>query len=477
MRDFLSVDSKYIKTLEWVFKISFLAYALLSFNSLSYGRFIISAVLWPTVFLGCFLLIVRLVNYKKYLNMPGLIFLILFLGSYIVSFLGNLKYGYKEGIIKFVFILFYFGLLFLKRNDMPKESIKKEINILGGIFQVYMFFAVLISFILFITGYTSVRTIENGWDIGIGFLWGRLWGIFTEPNYGTVCSCITIALAIYFFKNVKAKKMKAFFVINILVQMMYIAFTDSRTGMVTLGVTMAFLTFNRLNYYRMNGIGKYSFKVHIIIIITCFTFITGFMIPNVITKVYNTVNRYVQVHQMEIEFEDEETDDQAENHIKITKQIDRGYDLSKDPTNRRFDIWKSGIEVFMTTPIIGTSYTNILPYTLANCEGTYMINNSAEKNFSSIHNEILNVLVGQGIIGVVIFITFIIFVGTCYIKFYFRCSREEELLNNVLVACMAATTSGAMFLTGMIYSNSPAVILFWTFLGCFLISIKEEGKK
>lgn len=323
-----------------------------------------------------------------------------------------------------------------------------------------MFVAALISFGFMIAGYTSVRTIEDGWDIGIGFLWGRLWGIFTEPNYASVFSSVCIVMAVYFFRSSKKKIAKIFSIINIVVQIFYIAFTDSRTGQVVLGITVTILVFNYLNYRRIHKIGKRPLKIYTLIFIAISTFIVSFSVPTVITDTYN---QCVSI------FDPEDPG----------KSVDRGYDLSADPTNRRFDIWKSGLEVFASTPIVGTSYSNILPYTLDNFDDTYLINNSAEKNFSSIHNEVLNVLVGQGGFGVLILLSFIGYVIYYYINYYFKdMDEEQQWFNNMLVSSLAGITAGAMTLTGMFYSNAPTVILFWMFLGYFLVDMKrkKEGK-
>jgi len=311
----------------------------------------------------------------------------------------------------------------------------------------------MISFIFLIFNYAKVETVENGWDIGIGFLWGRLWGVFTEPNYASVCACVVIVLASYFHRNSRNKYLRVFFVINSIMQVFYIAFTDSRTGQVTLGVVLAILIFNHFNYLRLYKVGKKKIEMYMILIFMVGAFAFGVYIPKVITTCYNQI---------------------ASSLGREASEVSRGYDLSEDPTNRRFDIWKSGLEVFSTTPLVGTSYTNILPYTLDNCKGTYLVNNSAEKNFSSIHNEVLNILVGQGILGIFILLAFIGYVIVKYIKYYFKVGIKEAELNNVFVSTCVAAVAGAMFLTGMFYSNSPVAVLFWAFLGGFLKNIQNE---
>lgn len=452
--------NKWLKVAEWIFRILFFLYTVLSFNSLFYGQKIISFVLWPSVLIGFIVLLGRAVLYKRYIKMPGLIFLALFLVSFAVSSVVNIRYGYTENIIKFIFLLFFFFIFFTKEESITLSTMKKEARIMGWFLEIYMFVAALISFGFMFAGYTTVRTIENGWDIGIGFLWGRLWGIFTEPNYASVFSSVCIAMAVYFFKTSKIKGIKVFAIVNIIVQLFYIAFTDSRTGQVVFGVTVAILVFNYLNYRRIHKLGKRPLKIWGLILVSAATFLVCFSAPTVITDTYN---QCISI------FDPQDSG----------KSVDRGYDLTADPTNRRFDIWKSGLEVFSSTPLVGTSYSNILPYTLDNFEDTYLINNSAEKNFSSIHNEILNVLVGQGIFGILILLSFIGYVAHYYIKYYFKeMTEEQEWFNNMLVSCLAGITAGAMTLTGMFYSNAPTVILFWMFLGYFLVNMKrkKEGK-
>ena len=450
---------KSFEVLEWIFKIGILLYALFSFNSYFYGKRIISLIMWPTLLIGMIIILYKLLNYKIYKTMPGLIFIVLFIISYILSMLVNIKYGFKEGIIKLVFLLMYFFVLFLNKENISREKMKKEINVLGGIFEIYMAVCVCISFFFMFIGYTSVRTIKDGWDIGIGFLWGRLWGIFTEPNYASVCACVAIILCLYFFNMTKNKLWKIVYICNIILQVCYIAFTDSRTGKVSLAVAVTVFVFNALNYKRLHSAKLKKVKIYQIILILALVCVVTYKIPGWITASYNS---YM-------------TDFDAQ---EPQKRVDRGYDLKEDPSNRRFDIWKSGIEIFEKTPVVGTSFTNILAFTKENVKDSYMLNNSMNKNFSSIHNEVLNVMVSQGIIGLLILLGFIVYALNSYVKYYFKENNDEEqIFDNMTVSCLAGVFAQSMFLTGMFYSNSPAVICFWLFFGWFMINMKTKKEQ
>lgn len=87
--------------------------------------------------------------------------------------------------------------------------------------------------------------------------------------------------------------------------------------------------------------------------------------------------------------------------------IGREQDLSGDFSNRRFDIWESGIEVFQTSPIFCVGFRNIVPAAEEKAPNTYIINNDQVK-FESFHNMFVDVLVSQGIVGIVIFLSFVI---------------------------------------------------------------------
>ena len=66
-----------------------------------------------------------------------------------------------------------------------------------------------------------------------------------------------------------------------------------------------------------------------------------------------------------------------------------------DVSNRRRDIWKSAIEVFASSPVVGVGHNTLLPYVRAEQPKSYLINND-HMEFTSMHNTFLDVLVAQG---------------------------------------------------------------------------------
>ena len=75
--------------IELIFKIMFIIYVILSSNNLTYGKNVISYVMWPMILLGCILLLYRIFNWKRYIKMPLLPIFVCFAGSFLLSMLIN----------------------------------------------------------------------------------------------------------------------------------------------------------------------------------------------------------------------------------------------------------------------------------------------------------------------------------------------------------------------------------------------------
>ena len=77
----------------------------------------------------------------------------------------------------------------------------------------------------------NIRFYE-GIRIVSGYIWGRLWGVYTDPNYAGVMVTISILFSLYILPSIQNRLAKGFFIANIILQGFYICFSDSRTAMV-----------------------------------------------------------------------------------------------------------------------------------------------------------------------------------------------------------------------------------------------------
>lgn len=440
--------------IELVFKILFLVYTMIGYNSFLFGNKIISVIMWPMLVLGMVLLLWRVIHLKEYIKTPGTIGMLLFCISFVISMMINLKYEFKQNIISFVFIVFYFGILYLQNKS--DQEVEKEFKLIGKIYLTYMVLSVIWSFVLFFNHYGEVKVVnDDSYELIAGFVWGRLWGVFLDPNVGSIMACIAIVIAVWFFAKSEKKVYKIFYGISILLQIFYIAFSDSRTGMLCLAC-LVFLEIYCVAYKKIRGMGVRKWLV--LVMICGIISVVAFFIPKGITKGYNYVaNMWDNAA--------------SEDNILIT----RGYDLSEDPSNRRFDIWKSGLEIFNENKVFGTSYNGIRPYAYEYMPNTYIVNNDFQQ-IRNLHNEFLNVLVSQGIIGILSLILMIVPIVILVLKRLFSKS-EKEKLGYALFIGVAVTTVGTMFTSaGYFYYVCPYSIMFWLMMG-YLQRILMNGDK
>ncbi|RST79671.1 O-antigen ligase domain-containing protein [Blautia sp. SG-772] len=440
--------------LEYVFKILFLIYTMISYNGFLFGSKIISVVMWPTFLIGLLIIMWKMIHIKDYVGIPGFMGMACFGLSFAISMLFNYKYEFKQNMITAFFLAFYFGIMYLQKKE--NKEIEKEFNVIGRFYLVYMTISVICSLILFITHYGKVINVnEDSYEVVTGFVWGRLWGVFLDPNVGAILACIAIAIALFFISKSERKSEKVIYIISIICEVLYIAFSDSRTGRMCLGCLVALEIYCSI-YRRIKGRGlkKWVFLLSVCVIIAA----CSSMAPKGITKIYNSIVSNI---------------DSNANEDNVL--IERGYGLSEDPSNRRFDIWKSGLEIFSENWLVGTSYNGIRPYAYEKMPDTYIVNNDSQK-FRNLHNEFLNVLAAQGILGLLSVIIMIVPIVILVVNNLFKTKYESNVIKCFFV-CVTVVCIGTMLTSaGFFYYVCPYTPMFWIVLG-YLQNSLMNGKK
>ena len=93
---------KTYETILWYFelivKLGMLTVGFLEASSLTFGKPVVSIFLWPTVFGGGLVLLLRLIHWKEYWKSKNFFLLIAFCVSYLVSIVVNIRYGWYTNI-------------------------------------------------------------------------------------------------------------------------------------------------------------------------------------------------------------------------------------------------------------------------------------------------------------------------------------------------------------------------------------------
>lgn len=186
---------------------------------------------------GAILLLTRLTELKKILFSFEGVMLLLFMASYLVSVVLNIQYGYYEGLKYFIWLILLLGGVFWTNRDATHEQVRREIFFLCIILIGYAVVMNCISLGLLFARYSGFYSAADGRIYLIGFAyWGRLYGVYVDPNYGAVVSGAAILAAGFCLTYVKKAWIRVLFVLSMIPSILNCAFSASRTGLVSLGI-------------------------------------------------------------------------------------------------------------------------------------------------------------------------------------------------------------------------------------------------
>ena len=450
------IKKTYVTYLEWTFKTAYLLLALVTFNSFLYDSPIQPVLVKLCLILGILTLLGRVLYFKDYAKTPYWWILVLFCASFVISIVANRKYGAAVADMKWlIWTGFLFFLLYVCDGTREKDFYKKEFRCYSHIMILYSSLAGLIGVIQMQTLYHGKWYTESKEMMLAGFHWGRLWGVYSDPNYGGVLSTIGILLCIYYLLTQKKWK-RIPYVVGVFLNYLYILFCDSRTALVALVLSGIF-------WMLFTGICcRWSWRRYAVgtigVLLLAFVFLGG-------------GSQIKEDYSKEIDKQIKAMDSQK-GQVVSGSQGGRKNDLKNDVSNGRLALWESGIEVWSTSPVVGTGYNSFLPYAKEHTPDTYAVN-APQGGYVSLHNEYLNILVYQGILGFGILLVFALLSLRRWMKNLKIFAKEDTYYIGVLCACVLTVGIAMLFLMEGIYTNSPGAFVLWTFSG-YLMHLTQE---
>ena len=428
-----------------------------------------------TAIIGVLIIFVILSNIKNLKRLYGnklYVLLFTFMISYTLSISFNHIYNLSTTIKGFIWMIvnMFFVNSFMYFTDA--KQLKSELKNIICIFLVTLCIFNLINLYQLITVKTGIIISFGGEAIVTGISsWGRFYGVFYDPNYSSVMCSIAFVGGCYLFSTNKNKFFKLLSVFSNILVIVYICFCQSRSGLLTFALSVVVYLIIRFVICKEHKIVK------LLTIVATMTLFTIF-VPSFFIKTYNT---FILANKIENHNNVENTSNNIGNNNNNSSQpkenndiidvqetdtstkIDRK-DNKEDISNRRFDIWKSGFELFQKKPIIGIGYGNVVDYALNNLPKTYIVNNNLS-NFSVFHNFIIDVCVNQGLVGLIIVI--IIIIKTIYniIKSKILISKKDNNEVSFIISSLFAIGFSGMFLSHIFYVNNAVTFLFWLIFG------------
>ena len=190
-------------------------------------------------------------------------------------------------------------------------------------------------------------------------------------------------------------------------------------------------------------------------------------IPAGITEVYNAIYEHG-------DFEIKKTKNaygkngvkEAEDFGPIKRKDTAEAKGEDDISHGRFDRWEQSLRIFSSTPVLGTSPRNVSAYAKVHFPDTLMA-----KYKMAPHNGYLDILVGTGAVGMVVFLLFFIPAVIALLKKYFRFENDGEFI--LAASSVFILAASALFVSDLFFMISIGAFFFWTFFGYALHT--EEG--
>ena len=440
------------RKLELGFKISYLLFVLISFNVLFARHWYITYLSYVIVALGIAVGIMRLLHIKDYLN-AGVFLLLSFVCSYVLGAVNSFEYGYIDNVKAVVWMSIQYFLIFAfdKYTDYSKER-----DIVFGVVLTYTSVSAIISIAMMLLRWQYYSLIDGAYWVLGGFVDNRLWGVYTDPNYGAILSIVSIVISLFYLtgKGSLDKRIKVALIINIVLEYLYLCYADSRTGL--LAVVAAVILACALWVSKSKGFAK---SIALAIVLSTLLILCSYGIRTA------TSAARVEIARITATRAGLSPDEIAiEMDLARVGRVDEQIGGGSDVTNNRMAIWGNAIEIFKQHPIVGISYRNIREYAYDKIPDTYA-------EFESMHNFFFDILVSQGIIGVAILFMLMGWVIWTLIKKYKSLTDYREFA--FMMAIIAAIFASMLTYSETFYMNTGGAFIFWYVLG-YLVNFKEK---
>lgn len=304
-----------------------------------------------------------------------------------VSTLINYSYQLSDnlyGIVTFGFQLVLFYLMGRTLTDQEWDGIIKKIILCCSALWDIACAASLMQF-LFNISYITQYASDRG-AVRQGITDGRLFGLFSDPNFAAFTSLLLVAGLWHIISSSKNPPAIRIFVwISIALNTMYIIMSNSRTVYLSVIGTVLF-------YVLLTSYKKFQAQEK-----TGLCMLRHLIIRSIITLVFLLVIYFATLISLrgiaEVISPDRNT---AEEMVREDVN-------AENISNNRFTIWQAYFELYKEKPLFGFSTRGALPYATANHPDSYL----AETQYVT-HNGYLSLLVETGAVGFCVMAAFML---------------------------------------------------------------------
>lgn len=400
------------------------------------------------------------------------IILFLFLVVCLISSVLNMQYGITSNLKTLVWSAIQFFVLFSIVNYKDENEVNTAMNRIMKITAAVWFIGVVISLVQFFLLIGYVAPFDD-FPRRQGFVESRLFGIFTDPNFAAVTSLTVMLFCWLLLKTCKKKAIRVYYYANIVVQLIYVVLSGSRTAMYG-GIMLAFI-FGFLNE-RNKKLEQEQEKVFpkamlggivAVAVSAALIFAVKFTLP----KTVELVNSLSASIQTEESFNNKKA--LREERLKEAENLtlERPDVTDENISNNRFAIWSNYIKVSADHRLFGLSPRNLMSYLKANYPDSYLI----KRGYDETHNGWLAIFVCTGIAGTAVMAAFFgnyIYEGCRYIKAKKKKQYDDKII--VLLGSVFIIAFSAILQPEIFFINTYGAATFWLFMGYLLYFMKRE---
>lgn len=407
-------------------------------------------ILYKTVILGAGILaLCYLIFFTGNIKSSASLFLLAgFLVVLGISTILNREYefaGNVFGMITFVSQLFVFTFLV---PQISKEQLAWCIRLTAFATSLFWTPGCAISLYQYVRNIHYVTISPDNHRIRQGIVDGRLFGLFSDPNFAAFTSLLLILLLVFAIRNTHSKWLNGYHITCIVINLMYLVMSNSRTIYIAAVGTILF--FVLLKTYREYVEKEQEIKEFFVSLVKK-TAITLGAIVAVYSLIFFPMKGLGQLAAPERDVHDMVREDVTTDNI----------------TNNRSTIWKNYLELYKEKPVFGFSIRSALPYATEKHPDSYL----AITQYVT-HNGYLSLLVETGLVGFVIMGAFFVL---SFLQTLHRVRQKETVSDHYVLFC-TLTVAVLIFLMcfhDVFFTVNIETMLLFIGIGC--ICSENEG--
>lgn len=387
---------------------------------------------------------------------------LLFLGVFAVTILLHALDGFFDNGLLFLVTAVEFFVLSAYDFSKRRRDALHELSLIARTVIIASFPLSLGSLVLF-----ALKMKVKAYGIIYGFVEGRLYGFYTNPNSGSMVAFFSIAFSLMLMLILK-RRFRKLLLLNLAVQFLYLTLSLSRgsqAALVVFGLFFSFFLFQQKS--RIKRIGRrIAAGVVAALVSVCVLALALELSKLALSYVPETVNYVEKVIVKQ----------PAEKSISPVP-IERDY--SKGFFSPRSIIWKVGLDIFQESPVFGVG-----PYLIPVKSKPYLSPKYQQHvEIGGLHNNYLQVLVSCGVAGLLVFIVILFMMNRIYMRYLSDCLRRRHRPFALFGSMTGLTTALLVYNlveSKILLDNCMVSAIFWIISGyiiCFCLQSQRAEKR